>query len=398
MRAFLLPPLLALLAVASAPAAHAQWATLAPLGTPRSGAAVAVYNGQIYVMGGRNASGQVLGSVERYNPTTNTWSSGPSLRDDRTNAAATVIGGYLVLTGGRDDDGEVTDDCEMYDPSDNRWESYSNLRNEREGHAAFSVGGVGYAFGGSSPGGTYRTDAEVYEPSDGNWRDYNTWSLAIPRASFGSAPVGAGVLVVGGYSTFGPLSDVEFYVPGQGGTMRASLPSPRGGLGAANVMTGAGARVYAVGGRNASGTTLMTVDVFNPDANNWTPGPALPAARNMASVVSIGNRLYVIGGLDAAGYPVNTVYGLDVLTAGEAGPAAAAALALAPPEPNPTTGPVRVALTSAGGTARVEVYDALGRRVAVLHDGTLAAGVHTLDWDGRADGGAPVPAGVYLVR
>ena len=41
--------------------------------------------------------------------------------------------------------------------------------------------------------------------------------------------------------------------------------------------------------------------------------------------------------------------------------------------PNPTSDPVTVAPTTAvAGPARVEAFDALGRRVAVLHDGPLA--------------------------
>jgi flagellar hook assembly protein FlgD len=46
----------------------------------------------------------------------------------------------------------------------------------------------------------------------------------------------------------------------------------------------------------------------------------------------------------------------------------------------------------------VEAYDALGRRVAVLHDGLLAAGDHELRWTGRDESGAVLPSGVYLVR
>ncbi len=47
-------------------------------------------------------------------------------------------------------------------------------------------------------------------------------------------------------------------------------------------------------------------------------------------------------------------------------------------------------------TARVAVFDARGRRVRVLHDGPLDAGLTLLAWDGRGDGGAPVAGGVYF--
>ena len=62
--------------------------------------------------------------------------------------------------------------------------------------------------------------------------------------------------------------------------------------------------------------------------------------------------------------------------------------------PNPTARGATVALAlDAPGDARVAVFDALGRRVAVLHDGPLAAGEHAFGIDARA-----LAPGLYVVR
>ncbi len=62
--------------------------------------------------------------------------------------------------------------------------------------------------------------------------------------------------------------------------------------------------------------------------------------------------------------------------------------------PNPARGASTLRLTlPSPQVATVAVYDLLGRRVAVLHDGPLAAGEHTLSFDA-----ADLPSGVYLVR
>jgi predicted outer membrane repeat protein len=62
--------------------------------------------------------------------------------------------------------------------------------------------------------------------------------------------------------------------------------------------------------------------------------------------------------------------------------------------PNPSRGAVTLALDVPGtDRVRVALYDVLGREVAVLHDGPLAAGSHRLAFDG-----ADLPTGVYLVR
>jgi len=54
--------------------------------------------------------------------------------------------------------------------------------------------------------------------------------------------------------------------------------------------------------------------------------------------------------------------------------------------------------TREGGLVQASVYDLAGRRVRGLSDGILCPGVHDLLWDGRAQDGCAVPAGIYLIR
>ncbi|HEX9951217.1 MAG TPA: FG-GAP-like repeat-containing protein, partial [Rubricoccaceae bacterium] len=80
------------------------------------------------------------------------------------------------------------------------------------------------------------------------------------------------------------------------------------------------------------------------------------------------------------------------LVAGE--PDAPAVLALSAPRPNPTSGAARVRLDQPEAAhVTVSVYDALGRRVAVVWDGDLGAGTHELD----ISAGHLAP-GVYVIR
>ena len=79
--------------------------------------------------------------------------------------------------------------------------------------------------------------------------------------------------------------------------------------------------------------------------------------------------------------------------------AAPALTRLAPATPNPfnpkTT--LSFSLAEAGG-ARLSIHDAGGREVRVLCEGTMAAGIHELVWDGRDDAGRALPSGVYFQR
>ncbi len=63
--------------------------------------------------------------------------------------------------------------------------------------------------------------------------------------------------------------------------------------------------------------------------------------------------------------------------------------------PNPAAGrvSVQVSLNTSAATATASVYDVLGRRVHILHDGPLAAGAHPLTFDA-----ATLAPGLYIVR
>jgi hypothetical protein len=68
--------------------------------------------------------------------------------------------------------------------------------------------------------------------------------------------------------------------------------------------------------------------------------------------------------------------------------------------PNPATerSTIHFQLTDDQDLALLAVYDVQGRVVRTLHLGPLAAGEHTIDWDGRDDQGFDVVDGVYFAR
>ncbi|HLA64623.1 MAG TPA: hypothetical protein VK610_09370, partial [Rhodothermales bacterium] len=104
------------------------------------------------------------------------------------------------------------------------------------------------------------------------------------------------------------------------------------------------------------------------------------------------NPGYTAGPTEAS-RKVFAVYVTPDPLAAEGGPTVGP-LALGAPTPNPVAD--RAALTLALArpqTVRVEAFDAVGRRVALLHDGPLAAGAHALTLDAAA-----LAPGLYVVR
>lgn len=70
-----------------------------------------------------------------------------------------------------------------------------------------------------------------------------------------------------------------------------------------------------------------------------------------------------------------------------------------PARPNPFTEGISIPLAlDASAVVHAAVYGADGRRLRTLADGRLGAGTHTLQWDGRDDGGRATAPGVYFVR
>ena len=67
--------------------------------------------------------------------------------------------------------------------------------------------------------------------------------------------------------------------------------------------------------------------------------------------------------------------------------------------PNPFNPRTTVSFTlPTAGPIQVAIYDAKGQMVARLVDESLAAGAHTVDWDGRDAHGASMPSGTYFCR
>lgn len=169
-------------------------------------------------------------------------------------------------------------------------------------------------------------------------------------------------------------------------------------------------------------------------ANLWGPGGVLGVASGSGiTVAAAGTRALDASGLEltelefdlAPGAPLGTDVPLTLsgllfneghpraLTANgvihvrattDVPPAGAAALALAPCEPNPLRGGglIRFTLPAGDGAAdapvRLALYAPDGRRVRTLFDGRLPPGAHEFTWSADDDAGRRVAPGLYFCR
>lgn len=252
-------------------------------------------------------------------------------------------------------------------------------------------GGVGRLDGcGISGGGkvTAWTDAEfVVDGAGATVGGSATLETSATGVLSGMGPVTVAGGTLRSAGAFRPgASPGTFAVVGslmqQGGTVEVEL----GGL----VPGTEHDRITTTGTFTADGTLVVTfVDLYRPVVGDrFVIATCGVCAGAFDRVTPPGDYTF---DLEATATEITLV--VTGATAGEAGPVALDVLTA--PAPNPTAGPARVGVAvSAPGSVVVAVFDALGREVARLHDGPLAAGVaHAFEVDATAWGG-----GLYFVR
>ena len=141
------------------------WTTKAPMPTPRLGFGVGVVNGILYTVGGDAA-----GTVEAYDPATNAWTTKQPMLTARSGLDVGVVNGMLYAVGGatgNNSDGIpiIVNTLEAYDPATNTWTTRTPMITGREGPGVAVLDGLMYAIGGRPPSPGDVTGAnEAYHP------------------------------------------------------------------------------------------------------------------------------------------------------------------------------------------------------------------------------------------
>jgi len=125
------------------------WRERSPMPSPRNHAAIGAVNGKIYVIGGRVGAAFIalatdVSVVEEYDPATDKWSA-PRTRMPTARSAlgAGVINGRIYVAGGEFQDSHMMAtfrSVEAYDPASNSWSILPSMPVSRHGLAAGVIG------------------------------------------------------------------------------------------------------------------------------------------------------------------------------------------------------------------------------------------------------------------
>jgi len=235
-------------------------------------------------------------------------------------------------------------------------------------------------------------------------RQYDSGGLDDPRAMIRD---GAGDLLVVGVQS-GDFMVLKFAGDDGGLAWHSNYDGPPGWYDVATcVAIGPRGEVIAGGFSDGTGTGWDVTTVgFDPDdgGQEWAVrynGPDDESDEARALAIDPLGDIYVVG------YCYTYATNMDLVAlryfedpndlSGVAAIPAAPHLVAA--WPNPFNPRVELALELPAATVvRVAIHDLQGRRLAILQDGLLAAGSHTLVWNGRDADGRPVASGVYVAR
>ena len=275
-------------AAATDPAPSA-WVELAPMAEARSEHPAAVFDGEVVIMGGfvEIGLGQsgVTASVEAYDPDLDRWRELTELPEPRHHGMAAVVDDRLFMIGGFDAPGDPAET--VWELVDGNWVDRSPLPGPLGAAATAVLDGAIYVVGGVPDSALYR-----YDPSQDGW-------TVLPRPAEEREHVAAVALdgavwaIAGRWTgeirnsteSFDPAT--ETWAPGP------SLNEARSGFGAAVV----GDRVVAVGGEVFSpDEALDTVELYDPEAGDWSLIDPLPYGLHGNPLVTIDADVYLPGG------------------------------------------------------------------------------------------------------
>jgi N-acetylneuraminic acid mutarotase len=229
----------------------------------------------------------------------------------RGETAAAVTDGRLYVIGGLAGvAAQATADVSVYDHGANAWSAGPPLPAARHHAAATAVGGSVYLTGGAA-------SATDWGPTDTAWvlrPGESTWDAVAPmpgsRLGHRIVSLGSRLYVIGGVGRDAASSrgTVLTYDPAADAWSEgAALPVSRDHLAVVVV----GDEIWAVGGR-AGGINHARVDIYDPAADTWRDGPPLPEATSGAAEGVVDGVILLSGGEDpGAGRIVDRHWRLD---------------------------------------------------------------------------------------
>jgi peroxiredoxin/N-acetylneuraminic acid mutarotase len=281
-------------------------------------------DGKLYVIGGWG-EGKARGANYEYDPATDKWTKKTSMPRPAHHAALATYNGKIYVCGGfaAPEQTQVPtggawqpiDDMWEYDPAADSWKTLAPLPGKRGAAVAVEAGGKIYVIGGvttvagsKDPFFTFfgpcqvLSTNDVYDPATNKWESRKP--MAVPRNHAFAGAVNGKIYVIGGRTGHGFILSatntdvVEEYNPvaDMWSVPKERMPTPRSG----GAWGTDGRRIYCAGGEVTTKQLVgafRAIEAYEPATNSWTTLPSMPMPRHGVAGAVIGNRFYLVSGM-----------------------------------------------------------------------------------------------------
>jgi len=290
----------------SAPAAQVnpspEWGTRAPPLEPNSEMAIAVVDGNIYVVGGYPATRKSVDTVQVYNLASNSWRRTTPYPTTINHASAIGLDGVLYViggqtnAGGRNEESRYTSAVYAFDPNTEEWAPRAPMPTARSAMAHAVIDGKIYVAGGRPPRGH---DFAVYDPIIDSWTTLP--DMPIARNHIAAAAIGGKLYVAGGRFGGGFRSEItaalEMYDPTTDQWAgKRPMSEARSGLNGIAV----NGCFHTFGGEHPTASSSGVFphhEVYDPGTDRWTRLPDMPVpVHGVTGLVYANGWIHLPGG------------------------------------------------------------------------------------------------------
>ena len=280
-----------------APTADAPAARYHPVGA-------ALSDGTVVIVGGADAEGNALASVDLFVPGAATFSALPDHTVARKWAESAWLPNVgLLIVGGQDAANQLIADAELFLESQRQFVTITDPRLEgRIGHQVLTLPDgralvTGGLSGGTTPdtATTLATALYIAVMDDGTYKVSPGPMLAVARSGHAATVAVGTPIVFGGYGADGvPLDTIEAVNVGYGTSqVIARMQTPRAELTASVLPDGS---ILLVGGIGPAGAPLADAELFNPITRSTERKPLAVARHAHSATVLADGRVLIAGG------------------------------------------------------------------------------------------------------
>jgi N-acetylneuraminic acid mutarotase len=261
------------------------WFEGADIPVSRFGAASALYNDNIYVIGGKTIT-TVLNTVEIYHTSTDTWSVGVSIPTPRAYSSAIEYGGKIYVFGGRKQDGTIENTTAIFNIGTSTWTTGVPMPAKRERMGIVLWNNKIYLVGGQDGFTVDKKEIFRYDPVVDTWNT-GLASMDITRNCLAATVYNGNIYAIGGFYT----NTMEIYNIGTDSwSYGTSMISPRECLSSAEY----NGYFYVFGSAIPSIQTY--VEVYSTYTNSWFSGKDVPTGKHSWVLASYNGHLYAASG------------------------------------------------------------------------------------------------------